>query len=303
MPSQIRVHIALLAVAILFSLNYIISKLAMHAFHPMTFAYLRVVGSAIVLSAILPRDREEPSPEDRRQLFGLSLLGVVFNQTLFLGGLSLSNAHIAAILITSIPVFTLAAAIVLRRERGSPAKLGGIALAAAGALSVVGIEGFVGSSRALAGAMLIVINSLCYALYLVLSKPLMARLTARYVIARMFTYGTVAMLPIAGVPILRERWTAIPAGAWIALLLVIAGPTVAAYLINGWALRHADSSLVAAYTYVQPFLTALLAAVYLHEHIRPVVGVAAAMIFAGIYLSGRPAPPAAREEAIPGCAD
>ena len=43
---------ALIVVAILFSSNYIISKWAMNAFSPMSFAYLRVVGAAVVLSAI-----------------------------------------------------------------------------------------------------------------------------------------------------------------------------------------------------------------------------------------------------------
>ena len=65
------------------------------------------------------------------------------------------------------------------------------------------------------------------------------------------------------------------------------GPTVAAYLLNAWALAHAESSLVAAYAYVQPVLTAILAAMYLNERIRPIVGVAAAMIFAGLYISGK----------------
>ena len=40
------VHGALTTVAVLFSANYIISKLAMRAFHPLVFAFLRVVGSA-----------------------------------------------------------------------------------------------------------------------------------------------------------------------------------------------------------------------------------------------------------------
>lgn len=301
--STSRVHLALLTVATLFSLNYIISKVAMHAFHPIAFGYLRVLGSAIVLQFVLPRDRTPISPADSRALIGFALLAIVLNQTLFLGGLALSNAHIAAILITTVPVFTLGAAIVIGRERATLLKVGGILLAAGGALLVVGGEGFEGTRRSMIGAVLIVLNSLSYALYLVLSKPLMARLSARRVIRRMFVTAAVLMIPIAAIPLARQQWSTIPPRAWVALALVIAGPTVAAYLLNAWALTHAESSLVAAYTYVQPFLTAILAAIYLNETIRPIVIVAAAMIFAGVYLSGRPAPPAARAEAVPGNPD
>jgi len=130
-----------------------------------------------------------------------------------------------------------------------------------------------------------VLNSLSYALYLVLSKPMMARLSARRVITRMFDLATFAMIPIAIVPLMREQWSAIPATAWLGLVLVIAGPTVGAYLLNAWALIYADSSLVAAYIYVQPVLATIMAAVFLGERMRPVVAIAALMIFTGVYFS------------------
>jgi drug/metabolite transporter (DMT)-like permease len=285
--SKGRVHLALFTVASLFSANYIISKLAMNAFHPIAFAYLRILGSAIVMQFILPRDVAPITPADSRALVGFTFLGVVVNQLFFLGGLALSSAHVAAILITTIPVFALGAAIALGRERATVMKVGGIALAATGALLVVGGEGIEGTRNSTIGAILIVINSLSYAMYLVLSKPMMARLSARRVIRRMFVTAAIIMIPIAAYPLLHQNWSAIPARAWIGLALVIAGPTVAAYILQAWALTHADSSLVAAYTYVQPFLTSILAAIYLHETMRPIVIVAAAMIFAGVYLAGR----------------
>jgi drug/metabolite transporter (DMT)-like permease len=136
-------------------------------------------------------------------------------------------------------------------------------------------------------------NCLSYALYLVLSKPVMARLSARRVVARMFAVGAVLMIPIAAWSLWHERWRAISPHAWLALLLVILGPTVGAYLINAWTLRYADSSVVAAYTYVQPILAAILGAVFLGERLRPIVAVAAVMIFAGVSVAGRASGPIA----------
>jgi drug/metabolite transporter (DMT)-like permease len=286
--SAFRIHAALTLVAILFSSNYIISKLAMNSFSPMTFAYLRVLGAAFVLNAILALSGERPAPlnGELRQLTLYAILGVVLNQSLFLAGLALTSAHVAAILITSIPIFALAAAMIMGRERGTPAKIGGIALAAAGALLVVGAEGFEGAFRSLVGDLLILGNSLSFALYLVLSKPMMAHLPARRVVGRMFAIAAFVMVPIAAWPMAAEQWSAIPKGAWIALVLVILGPTVAAYLLNAWALTHAESSLVAAYSYLQPVIATILAAIYLGERIRPVAIVAGALIFTGVYVSG-----------------
>jgi drug/metabolite transporter (DMT)-like permease len=292
------------AVSVLFAINYIISKIGMHVFNPLTFAYLRVVGAAIILNFLLHERNAAPLERgDGWRLAGFSILGVVINQSLFLAGLALTTAHAAAILITTIPIFALAAAIVIGRERATFAKVGGIVLAAAGAVVMVGGEGLTGTTRALLGDLMIVGNSLSYALYLVLSKPAMARLSARRVIARMFAVATVVMLPIAAWPMMHERWRAIPANAWFSLAFVIAGPTIAAYLMNAWALKYAESSVVAAYTYLQPVFAVILAAIFLQEQIRPIAILAGAMIFAGVFISGRPAPPAATEVAVPGSPD
>ena len=272
-------------VALLFSANYLISKLGMKEFSPLTFAWLRVAGATVLLSFIARRESLPRASSRRVVLF--SILGVVINQTMFLSGLAFTTVQVAAILITSIPVFTVGAAIAMGRERASASRIGGIALACAGALLVVGGEGIHGTGRSLLGAVMILINCLSYALYLVLSKPDMAHLSPRAVVARMFAVGTLLMLPIAAVPLWRERWTSISPGAWLALALVIVGPTVAAYLLQAWALRHAESSVVAAYTYVQPVLATLLGALFLGEHIRPIVVIAAAMIFTGVWLTGR----------------
>jgi drug/metabolite transporter (DMT)-like permease len=286
-PSPLLVHAALFTVAALFSINYIISKLGMRVFSPLTFAYLRVVGSALLLTLFLPRTREPLSRDDRRAIARYAILGVMINQALFLAGLSLTSAHVAAILITGIPVFALGIAIAMRTEHATLAKVAGIFLAAMGALLVVGGEGITGDRRSFLGAAMIIGNCLAYAAYLVVSKPAMLRLGARVVVARMFAIATVVMLPVCGWSLLHEHWSTIPPQAWMALVLVILGPTVAAYMLNAWTLAYAESSLVAAYTYVQPFLTAILAALFLHERMHPLVAAAALMIFAGVYLAGR----------------
>jgi drug/metabolite transporter (DMT)-like permease len=139
--------VASAAVAVLFSLNYVISKLGMHAFSPMVFAYLRVLGSAIVLNAMLPRGLAPWPRADRLRVTGYAILGVVINQALFLGGLALTSAHVAVIIMTAIPIFALAAAIVLGRERATVSKIAGIALAFGGALSIVAREGVEGATK------------------------------------------------------------------------------------------------------------------------------------------------------------
>ena len=283
------------SVAVLFSLNYIVSKIGMHAFNPLTFAYLRIIGATVILNVVVRERNAAPlAPGDGWRLIGFGILGVVINQSLFLAGLALTSAHAAAILITAVPIFALCAALILGRERATAMKIGGIVLAAAGALTLVGGEGFAGTTKSFIGDLLIIGNSLSYALYLVTSKPVMARLSARRVIARMFAVSSVLMLPIAAWPMLHQQWRTVPPQAWLALAFVIAGPTIAAYLMQAWALKYAESSVVAAYTYLQPVFAVILAAIFLQEQIRLIALLAGAMIVAGVYVSGRGGKPETR---------
>lgn len=279
------------SVAVLFTANYIVSKLGMREISPLSFAWLRVAGAAAILALIAWHEGAPSlSRTDSRRVAFYALLGVVINQTMFLSGLAFTTVQVAAILITSIPVFALATAIAMGKERPSPTRIAGIALACAGALLVVGGEGFSGSGRSLLGAVMILINCFSYALYLVVSKPDMARLSPRTVVARMFLLGTLLMLPISAHSLWHEEWRSISPAAWTALLAVIAGPTVAAYLLQAWALRHADSSVVAAYTYLQPVLATFFGWIFFHEQVRGLVLVAAAMIFSGVWMAGRSVP-------------
>lgn len=288
--SRSAIHLALGLVAVLFSANYILGKIALVHFDPLAFAWLRVSGSFLCLIVVYARHATPRIPfsaRERRLLVVYSLLGIVLNQILFISGLARTTAQHAAILIVTIPVFTLLIALLLRREPGSIARLAGILLAAAGAASIT-LRSAEGSGAAsLTGDLMILANSLCYAAYLVLSKPLMARHSSIRVMTLLFGVGSLLMIPFSARAILKQDWIGITGGAWLALLFVILGPTVAAYLLNGWALARADSSLVAAYVYLQPLLASLMAAAFLHERMEKGTAAGAALIFAGVWLVSR----------------
>lgn len=284
----LRLHLGLLTVALLFSINYVTSKLGMRELSPLVFAWLRIAAAAGILQ-FLARAEPKLDRADARRVSGYAILGVVINAPLFLLGLSMTSVQVAAVLITTIPVFTAALAILFGRETASAMRIGGIALAAAGALLVVGGESLTGTGRSFLGAALIVLNCLSYAFYLVLSKPIMSRLSALRVVAHMFKVGALVLLPFAAWPLMRQEWN-VSWAAWGHLAFVIAGPTIAAYLLQAWALRHADSSAVAVYTYVQPVLASFLGAIFFGETLRGMVVAAALMIFAGVWLATARAP-------------
>lgn len=286
--SAAGVHLALAAAALLFSANYIVAKIALEHFDPFAFVWLRMAGAALLLQLVL-RGRGHRAILPRGEWRSAALyafLGVVVNQLMFITGLSLTTAHEAAILITTIPIFTLIAAVVLKSESVRFINVLGILIAAAGALLILSPENHTqAAGNRVLGGIFLLINCASYGIYLVVSRPLMRRQPVGTAVSHLFLTGSIILIPFCLPALLETGWSAIPVTAWSALIAVIVGPTVAAYLLNGWALARADSTLVAAYTYAQPFIAALLAAALLGERITLLVVAAAVLIVTGVLLA------------------
>jgi drug/metabolite transporter (DMT)-like permease len=283
-----KVHAALAGAQTGFALFPIFGKLALVSIPPFSLAAIRVVTSAIMLEIVRRLSPEERiAPSDRGRIFLLALLGVSFNQVLFIFGLSLTTAINTSILISAIPVFTLATAVVLRRERTSPRRIGGIVLAAAGALVLLNAERFEWSSRYFRGDLAILGNGFLYSVYLVLSRPMLARYRPLTFTSAVFRWGALPIV-LASIPALRRfsPGTVSPT-AWWSLGAVVVFCTVVPYLLNSWALARTQASQVAAYVFLQPMIAASLAMLILGERATWRTAIAATLIFSGLAVTLR----------------
>jgi drug/metabolite transporter (DMT)-like permease len=227
-----------------------------------------------ILLRITGRLRPLPAAEHLR-IAGLSVLGMVLNQTLYLVGLRITTAFAAALLGATIPVFTAALAVAFRIERPAVTTAGGLVLAFAGVLWLTGI----GSVDV--GVLVIALNCLSYSFYIVLSKGVLQRVGALTLVTWAFTWGALAMLPLGGLRLAAGavHWEA---RAWVLVAFIVVGPTIVAYLGNAWALRRSTPTVVTIYIYLQPLLAAVLQWVQMREPVGPRALVASGLIFAGV---------------------
>ena len=265
----------------------IATKLVLPVIEPLGIVTLRIFGAASAFAVVkwLRRAGRVSQPRDLAALLGLALLGVVLNQVLFLEGVKRTTAIHANILITTIPPFTLAVALLLGREKATWAKLAGIMLAGGGAGYLALARGGPADGASLAGDALIALNSLCYAAYLVLSKDLLKRYEPLTVVTWVFLIGALVVAP-AGVPALaRVDGAELTSRVLLVCAYIVVFPSFLTYLLSIWSLKRTASSLVAMYVYVQPIVTAWLAPLILRERVTPRSGIAALVIFAGLALA------------------
>jgi drug/metabolite transporter (DMT)-like permease len=250
---------------------------------------VRVVGAALAFGVVqwMRGARRVTNRRDLLALTGLALLGVVLNQVFFLEGVHRTTAIHTNIMVTTIPAFTLAVAMLFGRERGTPAKMGGIALAGAGAIYLILGHNRAGEGASALGDLLVAINSLFYASYLVMSRDVVKRIDPVTVVSYIFAIGIVFIAPLGMPPLLHVTRAALTLKVVLVLGYLVLFPTFLCYLLSIWALQRVQSSLVAMYVYVQPIVTAIVSPLVLGERVTPRAGLAAALIFSGLALATR----------------
>jgi len=281
------VHLAMIAVQVFFASLTVVAKFVLPSVSPVGIVFFRVAGGALAFTA-LHRLFVRERVTDRRDLAtlaGLALLGVVLNQILFLEGVKRTTAINTNILVTTMPGFTLAIALVLGRERATWAKVGGIALAAAGAVFLIGPDRIRLDPTTFVGNALVACNTASYGAYLVLSKRMLERYQPLTVVSHVFLFGAVILTPLGVVALRDVDLGVVPGRVLAGLGYIVLCSTVLAYYLSIWALQHTASSLVAMYVYLQPVMTVVAAPLVLGERLTPRAAAAAVVIFAGLALA------------------
>jgi drug/metabolite transporter (DMT)-like permease len=226
------------------------------------------------------------SRSDLRELFLYGLLGGTVNQICFLEGLTRSSATNAAVMVVTIPVLTLTFAVLLGRERATATGITGIVLGLTGALILIVPRGAVDlTASATVGNILLLIGGSSFALYLVLTRPILAKHDPVRVTSWMFLFSGLTLLPFGIAGVGRIAVDGLSTGAWSSLAYVVIGATAIPYLLNSWALVRVKSSLVAMYILVQPVVAGILGWMFLDEQLAANTAVAAALIVSGVVLS------------------
>jgi drug/metabolite transporter (DMT)-like permease len=296
---RVLVVAALLAVQVFFGLHYIGAKIILAHIPPRAWATLRILSAAaLILPATALAGKKWPrSAADHGRIALYAIFGVVINQVCFVEGLARTVASHSGVINTSIPVATLLIAILFGRERATIGKIAGIALSLSGVLYLIGHSGISMSGGVVAGDLLTLANALSYSFFLVISKPILSRHSTQAVTALLLGYGAVGITMVGGTQLARVDLRPVPAAVWGWAAFVVLFATVGAYMLNAWALKRVDSSLVALFIYIQPVIASTLSVALLGETITPHLIVSAILIFAGVFvaLTARPVAPVPAE--------
>jgi drug/metabolite transporter (DMT)-like permease len=284
----LRVHAALTAVQILFGLWPVAGAAVLRLITPPALIGFRLLLGAPLLALLSGIAwRKLPSRSDLVKLALLGAAGVSVNQLLFAEGLARAGPINASLSILLMPALTLTIATLARLERPGAARLVGVGLSFLGGALLLRVERFDFSDRVAVGNLFLFCNITAYSVYVVGARPVLARLGSLRTIGWVFVFGALEAAPITLPAVVSTPWPALPGWAIGSLAFILFGATLATYLLNAYALKRVESSLVAVYVYVQPVIAVTAAWLWLGTRPTLRTWVAAAVIVAGVALATR----------------
>lgn len=286
MPNKIKIHSILLFVTLIYGANYTIAKIAMPQYlEPFGFILLRVTTATLLFWIFSYfTSTERINKRDFLLLFLCGFFGVATNQMLFFKGLSLTTPIHASVIMTTSPIAVMLVAYLLGKEKLTILKIAGVFVGAIGAYFLITKDGISLEEGGFVGDLLVLVNGASYAVYLVIVKPLMAKYKATTVIKWVFFFGWLIIIPFRYSEFTTIAWASLPQLVWFSIAFVILCATFLVYLLNVWALKYVNSSVVGIYMYLQPVFATFIALLVRGDHLEWSTVLFSLVIMLGVYL-------------------
>lgn len=287
MNKRIWALIAAWTVAIIYGVTFTIAKDVMPKYiDAFGFILLRVGGAAIFFWLIsLFVKTEKIKKEDFPRILAASFFGVAFNMLTFFKGLSYTSPIMGAVLMVSTPMIVLILSAVIMKERLEKKKAFGIILGLTGTLFLILYgKSLANAPNATLGNILVFVNAVSYAFYLIIVKKLMDKYNAFAFVKWIYLFGFIMVLPFGWSEFAAVNWNSIPLNIFLKIGFVVIFSTFLTYLLNLVSMRELKPTTVAVFIYLQPFFATIFAVGLGKDDINWVKLVSALLIFSGVYL-------------------
>ncbi|MEY8722311.1 DMT family transporter [Bacteroides stercorirosoris] len=286
MNKNVQGHIFALTANILWGLMAPIGKSALMEFSALSVTTFRMVGAAAcfwLLSAFCKR--EHVDHRDMLKIFFASLFALVFNQGVYIFGLSMTSPIDASIVTTTLPIVTMIIAAIYLKEPVTNLKVLGIFVGAMGALILImSSQTAGGGNSSIIGDLLCLVAQISFSIYLTVFKGLSQKYSPITLNKWMFVYASMCYIPFSYHDVASIQWAEISTAAFVQVGYVVVGGSFLAYIFIMTAQRLMRPTVVSMYNYMQPIVASIAAIIMGLGVFGWEKGAAIALVFLGVYI-------------------
>jgi len=286
---RIQGHLFALMANVMWGLMSPIGKSVLEEFSALSVTTFRMVGGAAAFWILsLFCKHEHVNHHDMMRIAFASLFALVFNQGVYIFGLSLTSPIDASIVTTTLPIVTMIVAAIYLKEPITSKKIIGIFIGAAGALTLI-FSGRSGGNDtgSIIGDLICFTGQISFAVYLTVFKDLTQKYSAVTVNKWMFTYASICYIPFSYTGISLINWHIVPSIAIWEVMYVVLGGSFLAYICILAAQKLLRPTIVSMYNYMQPIVATIAAIIMGIGVFNWQKGLAIVLVFIGVYIVTR----------------
>lgn len=283
--AQVKLVIAIL----LWGGSFIATKIVLQELTAVTLVWSRFLIGILILAFLAWRRNELriSSWQDAWQFLYLGLIGITFHQWLQSTGLETTEASTTAWIVSSTPVFMALLGWLLLRERITRQSAAGILLAGMGVLLVISRGDFgalVGGNFGKPGDLLVSISAPNWALFSVLSRPILKHHSALKVTFFVLFFGWL----LTSIPFIAsagwQEFSQLSLNGWLGIAFLGVFCSALAYVLYYDSLSQLPASQVGAFLYLEPLTATVIAMLVLSEKILLATLAGGGLILLGVWL-------------------
>jgi len=270
--------------------SFVATKIALRYVSPVTVVWLRFATGVIVLAAavFLRKQFHWIKAKDALYFILLGFIGITFHQWLQSNGLVTTQASTTAWIVATVPIFMALLGWIVLKESMNGLQILGVFVAAAGVLLVVAkgdlttlFQGHFGAT----GDLLILISAPNWAVFSVLSRRGLKQFPPALMMLYVMFFGwLLTSILFFASPGLSEI-SLMPWQGWVAVVVVLGiFSSGIAYIFYYDALSILTVAQTGAFVYLEPFVTAIVAAFLLSEKLGLLGYLGGITILVGIWL-------------------
>ena len=283
----------LLLTVFFWGVNFSVVKFALAEIPPLAFNGVRFIVASVTM-LVLARATGHRYNFQRRHLvylIGLGLLGNTAYQLFFILGVADTTADNASLILATVPAWVALIGTLAGVERVETKGWLGVGVALAGIILII-----LGSDRqaqfefggaTLRGDVLILLATLCWSCYTLLTRPMMRHYSSASVTSFSTLMGTIPLLLVSIPSFTRLNWTGVPLTAWAALIFSGIFGIALAYFFWNYGVSRLGSARTALYSNLTPPIALLTAWIWLGETLTPQQWGGALLALLGVILARR----------------
>ena len=286
---------ALIVTVLIWGSSFAALKIVLDEVTPLGLSFLRSVVATFALILLLGFNEgfaklREALREKFLYLILLATAGVVLFNIFQNIGIQYTSSGVASVLLATNPLFVLVLGAIFLQERINRNKLIGMTLGFIGvAIIIFGGKGIIDFflSSSFIGNVLVLCSALCWGLYVIMNKKVLARYSPLLLTASAFIFGSFILFLLY---LSSHDFSAIihlSTTSWLLVVYLGFISSGVAYFLWNYALNKTEASRASVFLFLIPVVAILLGKILLAERITFLSAAGAGLVLSGIYLVER----------------